>query len=358
MLERTLTDACGREMHKLKGVAMSASKWTPERAHAWYRDIGVIRGCNYLPRTAVNMTEMWQAETFDPETIDQELGWAEQAGYNSIRIFIQYLVWESDPAGMKRRIDSFLSIAARHHIRPMIILFCDCAFSGKEPYLGPQADPVPGIHNSGWVPSPGFSRIADQSAWPALQRYVQDLVGHFGQDPRVLIWDLYNEPGNSNRDEQSLPLLEAVFAWARETDPVQPLTTGPWMWNAYTDVVSHQAMELSDVISFHFYQSSDLMDDYLARCQTYGRPVLCTEWLRRQHGNNFAAILPLFSKHRIGWYHWGWVAGKTQTYLPWESKAGDAAPKVWQHDMLHPDGTPYDPDELDRVRRFEFGIDS
>ena len=327
--------------------------WTPEQAHDWYRETGSIRGCNYLPRTAVNMTEMWQADTFDPDTIDQELGWAEQAGYNSVRIFIQYLVWEADPAGMKARLDRFLSIADRHHIRTMIILFCDCAFSGREPYLGPQAEPVPGVHNSQWVPSPGFDRMTDPEAFPDLERYVKDLVGHFGQDPRVLIWDLYNEPGNSDMGEKSLPLLDAVFAWARETDPVQPLTTGPWMWNAYTDPVSRRAMDLSDVISFHYYQSADLIGDYLSTCETYERPVLCTEWLRRQHGNTFAEMLPIFTEHNIGWYHWGWVAGRTQTYLSWDSSAGDPAPSLWQHDMLHPDGTPYDPEEIELVKELQ-----
>ena len=330
-------------------MGSAAARWTSEQAHTWYREAGSIRGCNYLPRSAVNMTEMWQAETFDPVTIDQELGWAQLAGYNSVRIFIQYLVWEDDPVGMKARLDRFLSIADRHEISTMIILFCDCAFSGREPYLGPQADPVPGVHNGQWVPSPGFERMTNPDTYPDLERYVKELVGRFAADPRVLIWDLYNEPGNTEMGEKSLPLLDAVFNWAREAGATQPLTTGPWMWNVYTDTVSQRAMDLSDVISFHYYQSADLIDDYLAACEAYGRPVLCTEWLRRQHGNTFASILPIFQEHNIGWYHWGWVAGRTQTYLSWESEAGDPDPETWQHDMLQPDGTPYDPVEIELV---------
>lgn len=332
---------------------MSTSRWTPEQAHEWSRNTGAIRGFNYLPRTAVNMTEMWQAETFDPTTIDQELAWAEKAGYNSVRIFIQYLVWEAEPEGLKDRIDQFLGIADRHSIRSMLILFCDCAFAGRDPYLGPQAEPVPGIHNSQWVPSPGFERTGDPSVWPALERYVKDIVGRFGRDSRVLIWDLYNEPGNSDRGEKSSPLLDGVFSWARAEQPDQPLTAGAWMGNTFTDSVSQQCLNLSDVISFHFYQAPEHLPEYLASCETHQRPVLCTEWLRRQQGNTFANLLPLFVQHRIGWYHWGWVAGRTQTYLSWESKTGDPPPTVWQHDMLHPDGTPYDPTEIELVKQFE-----
>lgn len=328
----------------------SVLRWPVDRAQEWYDQIGQIRGFNYLPRTAVNMTEMWQEETFDPRTIDEELGWAEQAGYNSVRIFIQYLVWESDPAGMKARLNAFLSIADEHRLSTMIILFCDCAFSGREPYLGPQADPVPGVHNSQWVPSPGFERMANPAAWPGLERYVKDIIGYFAEDPRVLIWDLYNEPGNSEMGEKSLPLLDSVFAWARETSPSQPLTTGPWMWNTFKDPVSKRSMDLSDIISFHYYQAAAAIGGYLAACEAYERPVLCTEWLRRGHGNTFAEILPIFSEHRIGWYHWGWVAGRTQTYLPWESKAGAPHPEIWQHDILREDGTPFDANEIEMVR--------
>jgi len=329
-------------------------KWTTERANTWYEQVGVIKGVNYLPRTAVNMTEMWQAETFDPDTIDEELGWAEQAGFNSVRIFIQYLVWQDDPDGLKKRIDHFLSIADQHGMQAMVILFCDCAFSGKEPYLGKQYEPVPGVHNSQWVPNPGLKKVTDRNVWPDLERYVKDMVGYFGQDKRILIWDLYNEPGMSDMGENSIPLLKATFEWARSAQPAQPLTAGPFALE-FTDAVSSTAMDLSDVITFHNYSPAAELLHYIAICNRYNRPVLCTEWLRRQHDNTFQSVLPIFAKYRIGWYHWGLVAGRTQTYLSWESKPGDPDPKIWQHDFMHPDGTPYDPDEIPLILQFGFG---
>ena len=326
--------------------------WSKEKAWQWYRKVSPIRGCNYLPRTAVNMTEMWQADTFDPKTIDEELGWAEKAGYNSVRIFLQYLVWKDDPDGLKKRLNKFLTIADKHGISSMVILFCDCSFSGKEPYLGKQDEPVPGVHNSGWVPSPGLKRVTDKAVWPDLEKYVKDIVGSFGKDERVLIWDLYNEPGNSRMGEKSLPLAEAAFAWARATNPSQPLTIGAW--TRFEGKMSKRLIELSDVVSFHGYDGVEGIKNKLKVCEKYGRPIICTECLRRGVGNTFTAILPVFAEHNVGWYNWGLVAGRTQTYMPWGSKKGDPMPKIWQHDMFHADGRPYDTKEIELIRRFEF----
>ena len=333
--------------------AACAGQWSPEKAWRWYGRVGTIKGCNYLPRTAVNMTEMWQGETFDPATIDEELGWAEEAGYNSVRVFVQYLVWKDDADGLKKRIEEFLSIADSHGISTMMIFFCDCSFAGKEPYLGKQDDPVPGVHNSGWVPSPGLERVTDRSVWGDLEKYVKDIVGSFAGDKRILIWDLYNEPGNSRMGEKSLPLAEAAFAWAREVNPLQPVTIGAW--SNFNGRMSKRLMELSDVVSFHGYDGPEGIEAKIKICRQYGRPIICTEWLRRQVGNTFASILPVFAANRVGGYHWGLVAGRTQTYMHWGSKKGSPMPKVWQHDVFYPDGKPYDTKEMQLLKAFSFG---
>jgi len=333
--------------------AACAGQWSPEKAWRWYGRVGTIKWCNYLPRTAVNMTEMWQGETFDPATIDEELGWAEEAGYNSVRVFVQYLVWKDDADGLKKRIEEFLSIADSHGISTMMIFFCDCSFAGKEPYLGKQDDPVPGVHNSGWVPSPGLERVTDKSVWGDLEKYVKDIVGSFAGDKRILIWDLYNEPGNSRMGEKSLPLAEAAFAWAREVNPLQPVTIGAW--SNFNGRMSKRLMELSDVVSFHGYDGPEGIEAKIKICRQYGRPIICTEWLRRQVGNTFASILPVFAANRVGGYHWGLVAGRTQTYMHWGSKKGSPMPKVWQHDVFYPDGKPYDTKEMQLLKAFSFG---
>ena len=327
-------------------------QWTPDQAHAWHKGIDPIRGCNYLPRTAVNSTDMWQALSFDPQTITEELGWAAAAGFNSVRVFHQFLVWQDDAAGLKARIDQFLDIANENGIRAMFILFDDCAFAGKEPYLGKQDDPVPLVHNSGWTPSPGLLRVNNRAVWDELESYVKDIVGAFAHDERVLIWDLYNEPGNSDMSEKSLPLVEATFQWAREAGASQPLTTSIWGEHVHSRMAT-RILELSDVTSFHCYESGGEAA-IIQRCKAYGRPVLCTEWLRRVVGQTVEATLPIFSRERIGWYNWGLVAGRTQTYLDWRRELNTPDSAAWQHDILHADGSPYDAAEIKLIRGFRF----
>jgi hypothetical protein len=330
---------------------MARSIMTPGDAWKWHKQTRPIRGCNYLPRTAINSIDMWQPDSFDLKTIDEELGWAEAAGFNSVRVFLHFLVWKNDSAAFCSRFDAFLKTASKHKIRCMPVLFCDCSFGQMEPYLGKQREPIPGVHNSGWVPSPGFARALDRSTWPELEHYVTDVIRTFAKDDRILAWDVYNEPGNSKMGEKSRPLLDASFAWARAADPSQPLTAGPWeFFEGGSHGLSNRMFELSDVISFHGYETRAEMLAKIRYCQTYQRPVICTEWLNRLAGNTFAEILPLFNEHDVGWYQWGFVAGKTQTYLPWGSKQGDPTPPVWQHDLLHPDGRPYDSKEMDLLK--------
>ena len=338
----------------MRGSRLIRNRWTTEQAHTWYSEIDPIRGCNYLPRSAINSTEMWQASTFDPQTIRQELEWARRAGYNSVRVFVQFLVWQEDPDGLKLRLEQFLAIASGHEISTAPILFDDCAFAGKEPYLGQQDDPVLGVHNSGWTPSPGPSFVMDRSSWQALASYVRDIVGSFGSDERILFWDLYNEPGNSRMGEQSMPLMEMAFNWARQAGPEQPLTVAVWRDDpSYSGSMSKKMLALSDVISFHCYGQKQ-MEEAIARCRSYGRPVICSEWLRRTTANTVSDTLPLFAREQVGWYNWGLVAGRTQTYLDWRSKAGDPVPTTWQHDIFHADGTAYDAAEIEMIQQFTF----
>ena len=168
-------------------------RWVQEQAWTWYRQHTIPYGCNFVPSTAINSTEMWQDESFDQETIDRELGWAADIGLNSCRVFLQYLVWQVQPQAFKERLNVFLSLAAQHALSVVPILFDDCAFAGKEPHLGPQDAPVLGVHNSGWTPSPGPLRADDAANWPQLEAYVKDILGTFRADTRILLWDLYNE---------------------------------------------------------------------------------------------------------------------------------------------------------------------
>jgi hypothetical protein len=322
--------------------------WPTERANAWYAQQPWLVGCNFLPSTAVNDVEMWEADSFDAATIERELGWARDLGFNTVRVFLNYVVWEADAEGLKQRFDRFLAIADRLGIRAMPVLFDDCNFAGRVAAVRRQPDPVPGVHNSQWVSSPPLAMVTDQAAWQQLERYVKDLVGVFANDRRVVVWDLYNEPGNSGMGSNSRPLMEAAFAWARDMKPSQPLTVGAW--TDFQSPLSRRMMELSDVVSFHGYDGRGGIETKLKTCGEYGRPVLCTEWLFRQGGNRFETLLPLFRDRQIGCYNWGLVAGRTQTYFHWGSPKDAPEPAVWQHDILRRDGTPYREREVAMIR--------
>ena len=283
---------------------------------------------------------MWQKETFDPVTIDRELGYARGIGMNVVRVYLHDLAWSQDPMGFKARVDTFLTIAEQHRIRAILVLFDDCW--NDNPQRGPQPNPLPGVHNSGWVKSPGTAIVNDSTSWQRLEDYVEDLLTTFGSDQRVAVWDLYNEPGNGGQDTRSLPLLRETFRWARLAAPSQPLTAAVWYDNPELNAFQISA---SDIITFHNYSDSLSLSSQIAALKEHGRPIICTEWLRRNGNSLPQTHLPLFKRENVGCINWGLVSGKTQTIFPWGSKEGTPAPDVWFHDLFRKDGTPFDESE-------------
>jgi hypothetical protein len=321
------------------------ARWPLDKANAWYAAQPWLVGCNFTPSTAINQLEMWQEDTFDPITIGRELGWAHHLGFNTVRVYLHDLLWAVDQVGFVRRIDRCLAIAASNGIRTLFVIFDDCW--NKDPRLGKQPAPKPGVHNSGWVQSPGEAIVLDSSAWPRLERYVTGLVKRFADDDRILAWDLYNEPGNSGLAEKTLPLLQNTFAWARAAGPKQPLTCGIWFANEALNTVQLAA---SDIISFHHYGEAADLETWIAAMKEQGRPVLCTEYMARPRGSRFQSHLPIFRRERVGCLNWGLVSGKTQTIYPWGSPEGAPEPEVWFHDIYRRDGAPFDPDEITFIR--------
>lgn len=346
--------------------AVSAEgRWSAERAWAWWRAQPWPVGCNFVPSSAGSQLEMWQAATWDPETIDRELGWAADLGLNLVRVYLHDLLWEHEREGFLERLDSFLGIAERRGLRMLAVFFDDVW--DPEPRPGPQREPHPGRHNSIWVKSPGVPALRaypDDAALRArLEEYVHGVVAAFAADPRIFAWDLYNEPGGNTPRQEAvgracLPLLRDVFDWARAAGPEQPLTSGLW-WNPLEPVdpeIHRVQLERSDIVSFHDYgpiEPLEALCDGLAALT--GRPLLCTEYLARQLRSRFETHLPAFRARGIGAVHWGLVSGRSQTIHPWwswlDEKPGPE-PEVWFHDVLRVDGTPFDPAETAFLRRF------
>ena len=348
--------------------AQAQERWSEEKADAWYAQQAWPVGADFLPSTAINELEMWQADTYDPKTIDRELGWAEWIGMNTMRVFLHNLLWEQDPEGFKKRIDDFLVIAERHHIKPMFVLFDSCW--DPFPKLGPQHPPIPGVHNSGWVQAPGATMLVDASQYPKLEQYVKGVVGAFANDKRILAWDVWNEPDNGNdssyakgdpksKNELIAQLLPLVFAWARAEQPSQPLTSGVWHgdWSSLERMtpVGRIQIEQSDVISFHDYGWPETFEGHVKMLERFHRPLICTEYMARNIGSTFDTILPLAKKDHVGAINWGLVAGKSQTWIPWDSWQRPYVsdqPAVWQHDVFYPDGRPYRAREVEIIKGF------
>ena len=340
--------------------------WTKVQATKWYDAQPWLVGSNFTPATAINKLEMWQANTFDAATIDRELGWAEKMHMTTMRVFLHNLLWENDPKGLKQRIDIFLSIAAKHKIKPLFVLFDSCW--DPDPVAGKQHPPIPGVHNSGWVQAPGAARLADPARYDKLEGYVKDIVGTFAKDQRVLGWDVWNEPNNGGggnypgtpgKKELVAVLLNKVFDWAQSVDPVQPLTSGVWTgetWDnpATLDAVEKIQITRSDVLSFHDYNWPEQFLRRARQMLRYGRPVLCTEYMARGAGSTFDGSLPIGKRLNIGMINWGLVDGKTQTRLPWDSWKKPYTydePQIWFHEILRADGTPYRQAEVDLITR-------
>ncbi len=342
-------------------------QWTAKAANTWWAAQPWLMGCNFTPSNAINQLEMWQSESFDLPVIEEELALAASVGMNAVRVYLHDLLWLEDSAGFTSRIDRFLAAADRHGIRTMLVLFDSCWH--PEPALGPQPQPKPGVHNSGWVQSPGVPALRDPAQRARLEAYVRGIVSHFGQDPRVLAWDIWNEPDNgpevalcdagelAAKADLVLPLLRAAFGWARAMDPIQPLTSAIWLgdWSSPERLspLQHAQTALSDLISFHNYGDAADFTQRADWLRAFGRPLLCTEFMARPAGSTFEAILPVAKASGIGAFCWGLVRGKTQTHLPWESWENPnlaGLQEKWFHDIFDAGGVAHDPEEIELLR--------
>lgn len=347
-----------------------APQWTERQANDWYAKQPWLVGCNFIPSTAINQLEMWQSETWDPQTIDRELGWAADLGMNTIRVFLHDLVYRNDPDGLKMRFYDFLTLCDKHDIRPMVVLF-DSVWD-PEPKAGLQPAPKAGLHNSGWVQSPGKHILGDRTQWHLVKPYVVDMISTFRIDNRILLWDIVNEPDNDNlvsygkaglnvelqnKQQMGTDFVKEAFQWAREAQPTQPITSGPWYgdWSSL-ETMSEMDRFLfthSDVITFHNYLGPEEFERCIEYLKVFNRPILCTEYMARNQSNTFETILPIAQKHQIGMYNWGFVSGKSHTIYPWDSwqKPYADEPSLWFHDIFREDGSAYKPEEVAFIKK-------
>ena len=379
----------GQQIAKALGHSMPyqavEGRWSIERARAWYDELPWLAGCNYYPATAINQIEMWQTDTWDPGTIERELGWCKDLGFNTHRVYLHDLVWAEDETGLYERMDQFLDCGASHGIRPFFVFFDDCHYPAAQ--LGAQPKVIPAYHNSGWVTCPERASAlrfmhgtADQAEVSRLKGYVQQTMARFRDDERVLMWELYNEPGRGAGEsgtrhgdlgyedfgDGSCKLVHASWLWARDVAPSQPICSNTdgcvgsvnWSINALN----------SDVHSIHNYSPAAGVREQIERFRQDERPLFMTEYLARETGSTFQAVMPVLKEQRVAAINWGFVSGKAGTIWPWSSRHRDGVfrdsmelrakgevlaagapypePELWFHDILRTDGTPFAEEEI------------
>ena len=375
-------------------------RWTEEKAWEWFDKQPWLVGTNFISSSAINQLEFWQEETFDPELIDKELGLSASIGMNTHRVFLHDLLWQQDSIGFMSRIDKFLEISHKNGIKILFVFFDDVWH--PLPKLGKQPEPIPNVHNSGWVQSPGAKILYDSLSHYKLESYVKGVIGKFANDDRILGWDLYNEPGqkgiashniskeraielykkigieinDSNyskynlnqidpkeiKQKHTLSLLKKTVKWAREVNPSQPLTIGIYEWDIKWDNINNLSelnrfiLNSSDIISFHSYGSKNEVVMRVKQLKNYRRPLLCTEYIAREYENTFQNVLPIYGDNKIGAYNWGLVSGKTNTIYPWKSwdSTYTSPPMKWHHDIFYQNGEPFSTEETEFIKNSIF----
>lgn len=343
------------------------SVWSSEKALDWYSKQGWLVGCNFLPSSSINQIEMFQENTFDITEIRRELSWAKDLGFNTLRVYLHDLLWQEKDQFVIR-FNKFLDCCKDLEIKPIIVLFDDCHY--PLPQLGSQPLPVKGVHNSGWKQSPGHEIVREIASLshsehaPRLKKFTQEILDLYKTDNRILMWDLYNEPGQFGIGEISYTLLKNVWDWAHEVRPDQPLTS--CLDGSIGDSIITLNKKQSDVISFHTYEAEKL-EPTIKELSKIGRPLMCTEYMAREYGTTFEFCLPIFKKHNIACYNWGLVAGRSQTNFSWETilKLNELRdkeefikglesliePEVWFHDILRRDGSAFSNKETSLIKQ-------
>lgn len=348
--------------------------WNKERAWEWYNARPWIRGCNFMGSDCANRIDQWQEYGFEErfQTADRELKLVAETGFNSIRIIMDFFVWKHERAGYMQRLERYIALAAKYGITCTIVFGNDCMpvkaealsrlkLGEQEWHLGWHGGRKVSQH--GTFGEAGYHLLDEPEL--ALEHYewVREIVDTYKNDERILMWDVFNEPGNSNRKNMSLPHLKKFFEIIREINPIQPLTAGIFTCDGKVDElpeIQRFALDNSDIVSFHNYGSYETNVCLLKRLKKLGRPIVNTEWLARCLHNNVQEIYPLFYLEKVGCYCWGFVVGKYQTHEPWNSvwDQYEKNPNLdwdftkWFHDLYRPSLHPYDPKEIELIKRF------
>ncbi len=351
-------------------------QWTKEEAWTWYNRQPWIRGWVGYPSNCVNRIALWQKHNHQAvtEQIEREFALAKETGFNAVRTVIQFEVWYHEHDSFMANLEDYFMLADKYGLKVLLTLGNDCC-APKEFYVPPVFGEQPvdwGYHSgishgphAGGYTAPGYQLIDDPLYTEEYYRMVDEIAAKYAKDPRLQVWNIWNEIGNNRREMMSVPHMERFFEIVRSHDPIQPLTAECYRYSADNRVTTPaeiRAMELSDVISFHCYLTFDRTVQLIEHLkETYDRPLFCTEWLHRIGNNRVEEIFPLFYLEKVACYCWGLVQGFSQTWEPHgcfmqqiadPNYHGSLQLHLWQHDLYRFNGLPYIASEIALIQKF------
>ncbi|MEI7900372.1 MAG: cellulase family glycosylhydrolase [bacterium] len=323
-----------RPLKPIPILAMMAAAWAglcgnaAENASA-KDDYAWMRGANYVPSYAKNDVALWL--DFDSEVIGRELGYAERLKLNTVRVFLSVQAYERNPPLFLERFEQFLTLCAKHKIQMMPVLFDSC--------FDPQEVDLAEYRDKNWIPSPGCQRLGEKD-WPAMETYTAAIVGKHKQDPRIVLWDVMNEPestgefGKPEGKARIVGFVRRAIARVRQEGPVQPLGVG---W-AFSRNISLSA-DITDVLILHNYANPQGLGEDIRRIRELGKslnkPAIINEWVGRPQ-QRIEEAMPVVAKEKIGWVFWELMLGKTQFTQGRRPYQGH----------IYPDGTCYSAKEV------------
>jgi len=286
-------------------------------------DFSFIHGADYVPSYAKTSVQYWS--DFRPAVFEKEMSYGQELGFNSVRIWLQYWSYEHDPSGFLNHVDEFLTIASKHGIRPMLVIFDSC-FG-----ISPSAESA-----EQWVASPGPDHMGEDF-YPAGDRYVRTLMERFGKDQRVLMWDVMNEPestwlvGAPGGKKLVYDFVRHYIRYTHSFNPIQPVTMGA------NDTHNDEVVNDVDVLSLHSYQLTPEqfrkdIEKTRGDAARVHKPFIITECAAPGWGMDYDWTMKVLREEKIGYYVWQLMVGSDQ----FREVGG----------LVYPDGRVRDPDSV------------
>jgi len=269
------------------------------------RDLSDIRGFNYTP-ASVDHYALWTQ--FNAAEVDRDFGYAGQLKLNMARIFLRYADWQPDPSRFKANFDSFLRIAAKHHIRIMLV-------------LSPVAE---GIDN--------FSGPQQAAADAKLDVWANAILAMAKGKTAIRFWDVANEPDLPSRGDAN---VAHRMAFARRMAGLVHAANPKWLTTVGCtfEPCMEELAPYTDVLSYHDYSSTaGAIRANIAKAQVFAaevrKPVINSEIGCIGRANPYDVALPEYMKAHMGFFIWELMITKF-----W----GDV------HGVFYPDGSVRDP---------------